>query len=112
MSEVIANHHIESIAEFRYNSTINDGGTIMPIIKSSAELRNNYNKVSKLCHEYNEPVFITKNGEGDLAVMSIELYEKITMKYELYREIQKGLDDVKAGRTIPFDDFIDDIKKV
>ena len=44
----------------------------MPEIKSSADLRNNYNEISTFCHNYAEPVFITKNGKGDLAVMSIE----------------------------------------
>ena len=47
----------------------------MPTIKSSADLRNDYNGISTLCHTYGEPVFITKNGKGDLAVMSIEAYE-------------------------------------
>jgi hypothetical protein len=47
----------------------------MPIIRPSADLINNYNEISKLCHEYLEPVFITKDGSGDLAVMSIEAYE-------------------------------------
>ncbi|MCI6639146.1 MAG: type II toxin-antitoxin system Phd/YefM family antitoxin, partial [Lachnospiraceae bacterium] len=36
----------------------------MPAIKSSAELRNNYNAVSQQAHEYREPIFITKNGKG------------------------------------------------
>ena len=44
----------------------------MPKITSSADLRNKYNEISSFCHTYNEPVFITKNGKGDLAVMSIE----------------------------------------
>ena len=48
----------------------------MPAIKSSADLRNNYNEISTFCHNYPEPVFITKNGKGDLAVMSIEAYEE------------------------------------
>lgn len=47
----------------------------MPHIRSSADLRNNYNEISAFCHDYAEPVFITKNGRGDLAVMSIEAYE-------------------------------------
>ncbi len=50
----------------------------MPAIKSSADLRNNYNEISTFCHNYPEPVFITKNGKGDLAVMSIEAYEELT----------------------------------
>lgn len=54
----------------------------MPTIKSSADLRNNYNEISTYCHNYPEPVFITKNGKGDLAVMSIEAYEELTSRSE------------------------------
>ena len=46
------------------------------IIKSSTSLRNNYGKISSLAHEIEEPIYITKNGEGDLVVMSIEAFEK------------------------------------
>jgi len=44
------------------------------IIKPSTVLRNEYNEISSLCKEKMEPVFLTKNGEGDLVVMSIEAY--------------------------------------
>lgn len=83
----------------------------MPTIKSSAELRNNYNGISEMCHTYSEPVFITKNGKGDLAVMSVELYEEITSKYELYNAIKDGLDDVREGNTRPFKNAIEDIRR-
>ena len=52
----------------------------MPNILSSTALRNEYNNVSSFCHLENEPVFITRNGQGDLAVMSMELYEEIVEK--------------------------------
>ena len=73
----------------------------MPAIKSSAELRNGYNDISNFCHQYNEPVFITKNGKGDLAVMSIETYESLVGKFELHGLLKEGLDDVNSGRTKP-----------
>ena len=83
----------------------------MPNIRSSADLRNKYNEISSLCHKYQEPVFITKNGKGDLAVMSIEAYEKLTGRLELYSLIQEGMDDIREGRTQPFTDAMSEIKK-
>lgn len=74
----------------------------MPKIKSSADLRNNYNEISTMCHDYGEPVFITKNGKGDLAVMSIEAYEQLVGRFELYSKLQEGLSDIRNGSVRPF----------
>lgn len=46
------------------------------IIKPSAAIRKNYNEVSRLCKQSGEPVYLTKNGEGDLVVMDIETYAR------------------------------------
>lgn len=83
----------------------------MPTIKSSAELRNNYNEISNFCHTYPEPVFITKNGKGDLAVMSIEAYEELTSRFELYGLIKEGLDDIAEGKTKPFPHAMSEIRR-
>jgi len=83
----------------------------MPIIRPSADLRNNYNEISELCHEYPEPVFITKNGTGDLAVMSIETYELLAGKLELYNSIEKGLDQIEKGRIKPMKNTIKFIRE-
>jgi prevent-host-death family protein len=82
----------------------------MPAIKSSADLRNNYNEISTFCHNYPEPVFITKNGKGDLAVMSMETYEEMAGRIELYSKLQEGLADVEAGNTRPFADVMADLR--
>lgn len=82
----------------------------MPVIKSSADLRNNYNAVSKQAHEYQEPIFITKNGKGDIAVMSIESYESLRGKLDLYEKIADGLDDIQTGNTRPFAEAMKDLK--
>lgn len=83
----------------------------MPIIKSSTELRNNYNEISNFCNESREPVFITKNGQGDLAVMSIETFEALSGKLELYRLLNEGREAVKAGKKRPLTDAMKDIKQ-
>lgn len=83
----------------------------MPIIKSSADLKNNYNDISTFCHQHREPVFITKNGQGDLAVMSIDLYETINSKLELYRLLSEGRTAINKGRRRPLDDAIHDLRR-
>ena len=72
----------------------------MPTIRPSADLRNRYNEISEFCHKYTEPVFITRNGSGDLAVMSIETYEMLVGKSELYKKIDEGLDDLEKNERM------------
>ena len=83
----------------------------MPMIRPSADLRNNYSEISEICHKFTEPVFITKNGQGDLAVMSIETYELLAGKRELHRLLDEGLAADKAGRTRPIESVMADIRK-
>ncbi|MCQ2409794.1 MAG: type II toxin-antitoxin system Phd/YefM family antitoxin [Clostridia bacterium] len=64
------------------------------IIKSSTALRNDYLQISNLAHEKEEPIYITKNGEGDLVVMSISAFEK---REELIR-LKAKLDAAEESR--------------
>ncbi len=82
----------------------------MPNIKSSTDLRNNYNEISTFCHENKEAVYITKNGQGDLAVMSIETYEMLNGKLELYRLLDEGKAAIIEGRKRPLEDAMKDIR--
>ena len=83
----------------------------MPVIKSSDDLRNNYNEISSLCHDSSEPVFITRNGKVDLAVMSIESYESLIDRFELYRLLNEGFYDVVSGKTKPFSEAMYEIRE-
>ncbi len=78
----------------------------MPMIRPSADLRNRYIEISEYCHTHDQPVFVTRNGTGDLAVMSIELYERLIGRHELYAAIEKGIRDEESGRTVTADDAI------
>lgn len=81
----------------------------MPCIKPSSELRNNYNEISSFCHKFEEPVYITKNGAGDLAVMSIETYERLVGRFELYSLLEKGMEDINDGQGEPAEQFFGEL---
>ena len=75
----------------------------MPVIKPISDLRNKANEISDLVHKVNEPVFITKNGEGDMVVMSMAQYGQLQLKLELFGKLavaqaQKASGD--KGRTL------------
>ena len=74
----------------------------MPIIRPSSDLRNNYNEISTICHESEKPVYITKNGAGDLAVMSIELY----------REVDKGIKSLEEGDVYSSEEVFKEIDEL
>ncbi len=59
----------------------------MPSILPISDLRNNFNTVSDICHKNAEPVYITKNGKGDLVVMSLAYYEQLESKLDLYEKL-------------------------
>ena len=82
----------------------------MPAIRASADLRNKYAEISNYCHTTNEPVFITKNGQGDLAVMSIAQYDSLLEKIDLYSKLAEGLKDFQNGKHEPFDKAMLDIR--
>ena len=86
-------------------------GKIMPEIRKSADLRNNYQKISQFCHLYNEPVFITKNGIGDLAVMSISAYNELSGRIDLYQKLLAGLNQIHNGETISEEELMKKIEK-
>jgi len=82
----------------------------MPNIRPSSDLRNKYNEISDFCHKYSEPVYITKNGQGDLAVMSIDTYEELVGKFELYKLLGDGLEAMKKKKVVSAEDVFEKIE--
>lgn len=68
-------------------------------IRPSAAIRQNYNEIADLCRKTQNPVFLTKNGEGDLVVMDIDTFEKREKMIKLREELLAVEEDRLAGRT-------------
>ena len=58
-------------------------------------------KISEMCHENDIPIYVTKNGYGDMVLMSIESYEEIYRKEQIYKDLEIAESDILAGRTKP-----------
>ena len=80
-------------------------------IRPSADLRNHYNEVSKLCREENEVVIITVNGKGDTVSMSYEEYQRMKVKLEMLEILARSEEDVANGRGAPIKETFSDIRK-
>jgi prevent-host-death family protein len=75
----------------------------MPVIRPISDLRNKANQISDLAETMDEPIFITRNGEGDMVVMSMAHYSKLQLKLELFSKLavaqaQRASGD--SGRTV------------
>ncbi len=83
----------------------------MPIIKPVSDLRNNFNEISDICHKEEEPVFITKNGQGDMVVMSLAHYEKQQALIELYQKLGEAESESASGAPgLSHRDFMKELK--
>jgi prevent-host-death family protein len=69
----------------------------MPIIKSISDLRNKSNTISDIVHNTNEPVFITRNGQGDMVVMSMAQYGQLQMQVDLMEKLAAAQADYAKG---------------
>lgn len=69
------------------------------IIKPSASIRQNYNEIADLCKSSGEPIYLTKNGEGDLVVMDIETFSRRERMLKLREELLAVQEDRLAGRV-------------
>ena len=81
-------------------------------IKPSATIRNNYNEIANLCKETSQPVYLTKNGEGDLVVMDIKAFEKRVRDLKIAEELvqirNSRMNGAKTYTVDELDAFLED----
>jgi prevent-host-death family protein len=106
----------------------------MALIRPCADLRNNYNEISRICHETQEPMYITKNGTNDLVVLSDKAFESLTKtlketeeeridriiseKFDkhyadfeefqktVFKNIETAIREIENGKGIPMEEII------
>lgn len=71
----------------------------MNMIRPVSDLRNNFAEISKTVHETSQPVFLTKNGYGDMVVLSMEAYENLQFESEVYFKLQAAEREAKMTNT-------------
>lgn len=83
----------------------------MPHIRPVSDLRNNFADISRTVHELAEPVFLTKNGYGDMVVMSIEAYEKKLFESEVYFKLKEAeLEAKSTNKRYSHEEVFSDLK--
>ena len=70
----------------------------MPQIIPIRDLKNT-GEISRLCHETNEPVYITKNGYGDMVIMSMQMFEERMFMQDIYNKLAESEANATAGHT-------------
>lgn len=70
----------------------------MPQIIPIKDLKNT-SEISDMCHKTDEPIYITKNGYGDMVIMSMENYESMIKQISVYRDIEISEKQIEAGQV-------------
>lgn len=70
----------------------------MPQIIPIKDLKNT-SEISDMCHKADEPIYITKNGYGDMVIMSMEIYESTMRRFAMYQDIEISAKQLENGQT-------------
>ena len=82
----------------------------MPQIIPIRELKNT-NNISKMCQASSEPIFVTKNGYGEMVLMSMKTYEESLRRMELYHELALSEEEFAKGETKDAKMALSDVRK-
>ena len=75
------------------------GEDFMNMIRPVSDLRNNFSEIYRIVHETAQPVFLTKNGYGDMVVLSMEAFEALQFESEVYHKLQAAEREAELTST-------------
>ena len=70
----------------------------MPQIIPIKDLKNT-SEISEMCHKTDEPIYVTKNGYGDMVIMSMEIYESVMQRFSMYKDIEVSEKQIETGQV-------------
>jgi len=82
----------------------------MPVIRPVSDLRNKTPEIEEICIKEKKPVFITKNGNGHLVIMSQQLFEEQQALLDLYDKLDEAEEQSRAGKRRPFREVMVDLR--
>ncbi len=71
----------------------------------------NTSKISQMCKESDEPIYITKNGYGDMVIMSMEVYKEKMFMHDVHDKLMIAEEEIKSGKTLDADSSIKNIRE-
>lgn len=80
----------------------------MPQIIPIRDLKNT-SEISDRCHATTEPIFVTKNGYGDMVLMSMETYEAKMQMLEIHTKLAQAEEQIRAGQVRPAEDALQEL---
>lgn len=81
------------------------------MIRPVSDLRNNFADISKTVHETKQPVFLTKNGFGDMVVLSMEAYESLQLESEIYFKLSETERAEQGAKTYTSEEVLEEVRK-
>lgn len=81
------------------------------MIRPVSDLRNNFADISRTVHETKKPVFLTKNGFGDMVVLSMEAYEAMVLESEIYIKLAEAERAEETARRFTSEEVMDEVAK-
>jgi PHD/YefM family antitoxin component YafN of YafNO toxin-antitoxin module len=82
----------------------------MPQIIPIRDLKNT-GEISQMCKESDEPIYITKNGYGDMVIMSMEVYKEKMFMLDVYDKLMAAEEEIKTGKTLDADSSVKSIRE-
>lgn len=102
----ISDKKLTVAAQLWYNKATED---VMPVIVPVRDLKDT-NRISELCNKEMRPVFVTKNGYGDMVIMSMAYYEEAIGRNAIYAKLEEARADVAAGRVKPMSEVMNRLR--